>query len=497
MAPSSGGLRLLRFVGLLLFRDWAGHLGLPVAAPPITSPRPFALPRLNRGQRSRLTRELNTTWQACGARSWAPLPPWQRITREMFRRQRCRRRRRHITLLPRRSLWAGWPQRACRIGEASNPGPPTPGTPVGSERTPRERSPPRRAPIAAQRVFCPVPQCPCSDAMRARGWTNVASMKHHIDAHLAGSLQGDVPTTWLESNNRTRCLVCGLSVSHTHGIHPTCRPAARAAAVDPAQPMDTDALQLPTLTAIQATKTATLRHVPSAARHSWNQVLTRALAAVVHNNDDKAWRELLMLPKCVLCAPPRGGRRHAKAVGAYTLDRLQRWQEGERLTLWDSRPQVRPHSRQTLTTEQRQALATNLAREGFDRKACAALVSSGLCPPSSQTAEALRALHPQQPAPPVPRLNDLPLAPEIAPALVARCLRAFPADTAPGPTGLRVQHLKDAAVAGSQDAFFFHLAAMVTLMVQGRVPDFVAPVLAGAGLVALPKPNGGVRPIAV
>lgn len=230
---------------------------------------------------------------------------------------------------------------------------------------------------------------------------------------------------------------------------------------------------------------------------TWSQVLTRALTAVVHNNDDKAWRELLMLPKCVLCAPNRGGRRHRKAAGAYTLDRLHRWQEGDRLGLWETRPTRPAANGQRPSPEQRRALATSLAREGFDRKACAASVSNGLCPPTAETVEALRALRPQQPPPPVPALNDLPLAPEVAPDLVARCLRAFPADTAPVPSGLRVQHLKDAAVAGSQDAFFSHLAAAVALLAQGRAPDFVVPVLAGAGLVALPKPKGGVRPIAV
>lgn len=104
----------------------------------------------------------------------------------------------------------------------------------------------------------------------------MSTMRNHIDAHLAGSLQGDVPVAWMDLHSRTRCLVCGLSVSRAHGVHPTCRPAARAAAVDGADPMDTDALPLPSLTAIQAAKTATLRHVPGVARHSWNQVFTRA-----------------------------------------------------------------------------------------------------------------------------------------------------------------------------------------------------------------------------
>ena len=94
-------------------------------------------------------------------------------------------------------------------------------------------------------------------------------------------------------------------------------------------------------------------------------------------------------------------------------------------------------------------------------------------------------------------LQSLPLAPDIAPELVARSLRAFPAETAPGPTGLRVQHLREACTAGSRDAFLSQLAAVVQLLAQGRAPSFVAPVLAGAGLVALPKPSGGVRPIAV
>ena len=81
------------------------------------------------------------------------------------------------------------------------------------------------------------------------------------------------------------------------------------------------------------TSKTTLRH-PT--RHAWAQVLTRALATVAHRNDDKAWRELCMLPKCVLCVPTQGGRQHRKATAAYTLDRLHRWQEGERLSLWDS-----------------------------------------------------------------------------------------------------------------------------------------------------------------
>lgn len=79
---------------------------------------------------------------------------------------------------------------------------------------------------------------------------------------------------------------------------------------------------------------------------------------------------------------------------------------------------------------------------------------------------------------------------------MAQAFRAFPPETAPGPTGLRVQHLRDANVAGGGESFLTQLTAVINLLAQGQVPGAVAPV-AGAAPVALPKPGGGVRPIQV
>ena len=62
----------------------------------------------------------------------------------------------------------------------------------------------------------------------------------------------------------------------------------------------------------------------------WSQALIRTVA---HYNDLKAWTDLLMLPQCVLGAPPRSGRGHRRAAAADTLDRLRPWTEGERRSL--------------------------------------------------------------------------------------------------------------------------------------------------------------------
>ena len=72
-------------------------------------------------------------------------------------------------------------------------------------------------------------------------------------------------------------------------------------------------------------------------------------------------------------------RKHAKAVAAYTLDRLQLWQSGERAGLWESRRPPLPSSGHERTAKQRKELATGLALEGYCSEACASLLADGLC----------------------------------------------------------------------------------------------------------------------
>ena len=69
----------------------------------------------------------------------------------------------------------------------------------------------------------------------------------------------------------------------------------------------------------------------------------------------------------------------------------------------------------------------------------------------------LEALHPQSFPPPFTPWQDLFLGPEIVPELLARSLRAFPAETAPGLT----------------DALLSQVAAVVSLVSQGMAPTTI------------------------
>ena len=259
-------------------------------------------------------------------------------------------------------------------GSAPTPAPPPP------HPAPR---PARPAPASNARVHCPVQGCPCSIPDRNTGWASVQSMLGHINAHLAGTQEGQVPEEWMSQHNKMRCTVCGLCVATSRRTHNTCRAKVRqstttgnnnantiqSSAARVAAPQSSD---LPILAEIHRRRVPTVKHVPVKARAAWARCLIRCLAAAVFFNTPAAWAELEMLPKCVLCPPPRTGKKHADATTVFTNDRLSRWSAGERASLWADIPAATgARSRRRVDTlESRLTRSEALAREGFDRKAC-------------------------------------------------------------------------------------------------------------------------------
>jgi hypothetical protein len=108
-------------------------------------------------------------------------------------------------------------------------------------------------------------------------------------------------------------------------------------------------------------------------------------------------------------------------------------------------------------------------------------------------------LHPPQPIDrrPCPILTaDVPL--HVSTAEVKRAILSFPNGSAGGPDSLRPQHLKDLlAVGDSTDPLLEAITDFINLILDGRTPEEVRPILFGGSLTALNKKGGGVRPIAV
>ena len=297
--------------------------------------------------------------------------------------------------------------------------------------------PPAAASPQAERLRCPVPGCPAASAHGHQGWANLACMQGHVNMHLGGQLQGTVPEPWLRRHNKGRCRVCGLLVAASRGVHPRCRPAERQAngaqgassvqgpALGAAGLQAPSVASLPSLAEVHQKRVPTLKHVPTRCRRLWARCLIRCLAAVVFFNSVAAWTELEMLPKCVLCSPPRRGKSHANAAELYSSDRLSRWLAGERASLWSSIPPGRSVKANN-SDEARLVRSEALAREGFDRKATAALTSAQLVAPTQDAAAALGPLHPPAAVPACPPMDDCPWARWSPRRLFGRLCKASP-----------------------------------------------------------------------
>ena len=152
-----------------------------------------------------------------------------------------------------------------------------------------------------------------------------------------------------------------------------------------------------------------------------------------------------------------------------------------------------------LPPKARHSHCRRLAAEGELARACNALVQEPPLPRDAATLAALQAKHPHSPLPDLASLGvSRPGAvPEFSAEAVVQAVRSFKRASAPGPSGLRADHLRESLCTAHTDEVATHLAALCYLLARGEAPATLAPHLAGATLRALPKPQGGVRPIAV
>ena len=269
---------------------------------------------------------------------------------------------------------------------------------------------------------------------------------------------------------------------------------------------------LPTLDMILRLRIPTLSHVPKAARASWSTLVGDVLSTIVSNPSlEGPWRRLFMLAKCILANPPRGGRSHWRDTLKLLQARIQRWKEGDLLGLWvepsssikglrsrSARSKSKPTSSESL----RRSNATRARRaveDGQYKKALQSLTSMGLAPPSSDVFDEMLAKHPQSDPPPLSGMAPSPSF-HVSPEEVVSALKSFPTGSAPGPSGLRANHLKEAVFCSSPHHAHLTLQSLtsfVNLLCAGKAPQVIVPHLCGASLLPCKKKDGGLRPIAV
>ena len=216
-----------------------------------------------------------------------------------------------------------------------------------------------------------------------------------------------------------------------------------------------------------------------------------------------------MFARCIL--PAGRGPRAADAYSQARLvrERLRRWRAGEYSQLWQEAvdlTKVQPKKKKKKQGDQEKSQekqnaerAATLAQDGQFTKALQALTSAGMAPPTRANLKFMKEKHPQAPGEPVNPLNTESPQLSFGQVEVDKAAKKFRRGSAPGPSGLRPEHLRVAlqAAPGRRDRALQSLTKLVNAMAKGSVPDEVAPYLAGARLHAAIKKDGGLRPIAV
>ena len=187
--------------------------------------------------------------------------------------------------------------------------------------------------------------------------------------------------------------------------------------------------------------------------------------------------------------------------------RIRRWQSGDIFDLWGEaiasiscKPHQGSRGRREMKQEALQASNIRRAKRAAQyRKGIQALTSEGLAPASESSLEEMLAEHPQSPPPPRPSTPPLPPI-SVPPRCVSSDLRSFPSDSAPGPSLLRANHLREATScpsAGCGTRALRAITATINLLAAGGALPEIVSYLCGATLLAVKKKNGGLRPIAV
>ena len=333
--------------------------------------------------------------------------------------------------------------------------------------------------------------------------------RSHMGLHARGLFFGDVPKEWLQEQGLYICECRALVAKSRFASHSQRCLVGLAApqTLIPLLPESSHSTNtvLPSFEEVCLLSCRTLRYIPKKSRPAFALALSLSLKAVLHDNSLDSWLKLFMLPKCLLPSKKRGGRRNNPTP----IDSLcNLWCKGDHVTLWNmakSRRVTGPLARTNSDDSVPRNLidfAVSLSHEGMFAKACRILVSSGLAPNNEDTWKLLKDKHPEGPLPIIPETTSAQSIFLNDDFDVYNILKSFPKGTAAGPSGLRVQHLLDAAsIPLPTTICSLLLRRVVNLLVSGKVPQEVSLFMAGGSLTALSKLKPGcapdIRPIAV
>ena len=236
-------------------------------------------------------------------------------------------------------------------------------------------------------------------------------------------------------------------------------------------------------------------HIKEYLKPLWQEAMRIPLRALSHNpSDETAWKLLFLLPSALLSRDSsRGGKSGAGEERKKFKNFLQfSWQR-----LLESKAQSQKKTKSQVND--RKILLRKVeahASNGNISRASRLLTSNGLAPDSPHTLELLKEKHPEASNSNLHNLWDTSTEPSITLQrnVFLKALKSSPRGSAPGPSGLRFEHLKICAEVHDLEECLFNIAQRIA---SGSPELPIGQALAAARLIALPKGENSVRPIAI
>ena len=351
----------------------------------------------------------------------------------------------------------------------------------------------------AETFYCIVPGCKEESV-----WTAKGSLINHLNTHLSGKLRGKIPQAFFTQWKFTTCSICArlLSASNSQGSHPNCRKNQSAKSICssnstsiPAPIKLTDIHSHPFLQTLSwkrifKLESVTISFLPKSIAGRWGSILSTTLRSVLHRKDVNAWKLFCLLPRLVLRQPKRGGSN--KFINM--VDRnMKRWQEGDLEKLFLEAEQI-TYERRTNDKKQDFKRSFRLCSLGRYSDALRALEETEFIPETDSNLAKLRKLHPAKSEVKTKPFTTTSIS-VSSESLLMDCLKSFPKGSAPGLDGYRAEHLIDACCTTQNVSLLTIITNFTSMILSGFVPLEVREWFGGGRLCALPKKDGGIRPI--
>ncbi|ETO12343.1 hypothetical protein RFI_25032 [Reticulomyxa filosa] len=308
----------------------------------------------------------------------------------------------------------------------------------------------------------------------------------HIDKHLLDDMQALIPQSYFQFYKRIVCLHCRTTLSSSR---------AKSGMHSNVMQLNEDTNQWLHLTPKEIIERPAIiiPRVPAAARGQFAAVVAMTLQQIVNTNNLQSWMKWLMLVKLILWDPGRGGRKHGKAIGNVIINRIKLWKQDGIQQLWD---EFALHS---------DKVATKAKLREEDNQT---LSPSTPVQYNEQTVKALQNKHPAEDPPDDilqsfnvhPTATQLPPLPKHKPVKVEEIqayIKKLGRTSSGGVDLFTAQHLMDIEPYETESGTLTQWARVVQLIIEGGINPEANDIVYGARLIAIAKPDGSPRPIAI